>query len=119
MDVETDPMEDGVSADGMLYDPSTAPLVEDGGSEGPGPDAALGAPAIPTREQIRDQIRGLIADGTITTDDVIVDMYASQYAIELMLGGFKESFDSFQHSSLGRMLTKRAAKEARKHGNQD
>jgi hypothetical protein len=98
-----------------------APPGEDGGSLSPEPGDVEGAPApgVPTREDIRQMVRDRLAAGEVTIDDIVVDMYASQYAIELMLGSFKESFDGFRHSSLGRMLTKRAAKEARRHGNED
>lgn len=99
---------------------SPDPLGE-GGDPTPEPEPAdlHPAPGIPTREQIRDQVRAQLAAGTISIDDVIVDMYASQYAIELMLGQFRESFASFQGSRIGRMFMARAEKEVRRRGNED
>lgn len=85
----------------------------------PEPEPAHAAPAIPTREDIAAAIRERLDSGLITERDVLVDMYASQYAIELHLQSFRSQVESFSQSGLGRMLTRKAQKEARRHADQE
>jgi hypothetical protein len=60
--------------------------------------------AIPTREDVRARIRERLAEGTLTIEDVVADMYASQYSAELTLRQLGQFLDEIAGSKLGGRL---------------
>lgn len=62
-------------------------------------------PAVPSRQQMRERVRQALAAGETTIEEVVADMYASQYWTELQITGFLAAFNS---SKLGRRMLARA-----------
>lgn len=68
-------------------------------------DEDPGMPAVPSRQQMRERVRQALAAGETTVEEVVADMYASQYWTELQITGFLAAFNS---SKMGRRLLARA-----------
>lgn len=82
----------------------TQPAEQD--TPAPGADEApvRAVPAVPTREQIRADVRAALADGRASVEDVIADMYASQYSAEMGLRSIMATFEQIAGSKIGARL---------------
>jgi hypothetical protein len=55
-----------------------------------GAETTPGATLPPTREELRQKVKAALKEGRITSDDVLADIYASQYNTELTITGMMQ-----------------------------
>jgi hypothetical protein len=90
-------------------DPDPGPVPEDGGAPTP-----PGVP--PTREEMRAKVKAALDDGRITINDVLADVFASQYNTEVTVTGMMKAFSS---SKLGKRMIGKVEKQFEREGGID
>src|SRR5262245_30175275 len=71
---------------------------------------------VPTREDIRQRILDGLESGQLDERQILADIYASQYASELMLRQFGSFMEQFAGSSIGARLLGGNRKHKRRGG---